>query len=650
MTDRDHKSFEGPEYLDASAASNWGTQFKPQSYDAQNHTVDLLISAGNRVPRWYGFLELNISPEAMDLSRVDTGKVHLFDSHNSDSIRAIAGNVIGVRHEGGMPIAKVKFAATELGQLAEGMVSRGELTGASPGFYITERQKISPEDVSPPVYRANKWQLLELSLTGIPADGAAGTLSVERPGTMAAQAPQQEVPKMADPTTAAATTTAAITPDPEALRAAQTETLTKERTRVKTIRERTKAAGLPVEEADKLIDEGIAIEHVGDRLVDAMAARGGPARLPAGTAGHTPANGLDAMTTRNEGIVEALLHRGLPDRFKMTDRAREFYGWRVTEIGRELLEASGKRMRGKSDMEITRLALESTSDLPALLANVANKSLQMGYAAEPRTFQPFCTQRNLPDFKTTSSVLLSEGSNLEKINEAGEFRRGSVTDSKEQWNLVTYGKILGFTRQAMMNDDLQGLTRIPYNLGQAGVRIENDVVWAILTANANMSDGIALFQAGTHKNTQTGGGSALAVASIGTMRKQMRVQKGPDGNQTLNLLMKFIMVPAALETTLDQLITSALYPATPGNAIPGFVRTLTPIIEARLDANSATRWYGACDPGVNATIEYGYLQGQEGMSFETRLGFDVDGVEIKVRHDFGAKAVNWRGLQNSDGA
>ena len=50
------------------------------------------------------------------------------------------------------------------------------------------------------------------------------------------------------------------------------------------------------------------------------------------------------------------------------------------------------------------------------------------------------------------------------------------------------------------------------------------------------------------------------------------------------------------------------------------------------------------------TIEYAYLEGQQGAYIETRNGFDVDGVEIKCRLDFGAKAIDWRGLYKNPGA
>ena len=41
-------------------------------------------------------------------------------------------------------------------------------------------------------------------------------------------------------------------------------------------------------------------------------------------------------------------------------------------------------------------------------------------------------------------------------------------------------------------------------------------------------------------------------------------------------------------------------------------------------------------------IELGYLEGTQGVFMETRTGFDVDGMELKVRLDVGAKAIDWR--------
>jgi hypothetical protein len=48
-------------------------------------------------------------------------------------------------------------------------------------------------------------------------------------------------------------------------------------------------------------------------------------------------------------------------------------------------------------------------------------------------------------------------------------------------------------------------------------------------------------------------------------------------------------------------------------------------------------------------VEYGYLEGNTGPYTETRTGFEVDGIEIKARHDFATKAIDWRGMLRNAG-
>ena len=49
------------------------------------------------------------------------------------------------------------------------------------------------------------------------------------------------------------------------------------------------------------------------------------------------------------------------------------------------------------------------------------------------------------------------------------------------------------------------------------------------------------------------------------------------------------------------------------------------------------------------TIEYAYLEGNEGVFTETKAGFEVDGLQVKCRHVFGAKAIDFRGLFKNAG-
>ena len=244
---------------------------------------------------------------------------------------------------------------------------------------------------------------------------------------------------------------------------------------------------------------------------------------------------------------------------------------------------------------------------------------------------------------------LGEAPQLLKVNEKGEFTHGSIAESKETYKLLTYGRIVSLTRQTIINDDLSAFTRIPAGFGVAAATLESDTVWGIVTANAAMADGTALFHA-NHSNLNSGAGSALAVAGLGAGMAAMAKQKGLDGLTTLNVQGRYIAVPVALQLTAFQLIAANLAPAASANLVPEYLRALMPIAEPRLDANSTTAWYLFASPDQIDTIEYAYLEGNEGVYLETRQGYDVDGVEIKARLDFGAKAIDFRGMQKNAGA
>ena len=208
--------------------------------------------------------------------------------------------------------------------------------------------------------------------------------------------------------------------------------------------------------------------------------------------------------------------------------------------------------------------------------------------------------------------------------------------------------MVAITRQTLINDDLDAFTRIPAMYGNSIAQLEPDVVWGIITANPAMADGTALFHA-NHKNL-AGTGAALAVDAVGAARAAMAKQTGLDKKTVLNVRPAFLIVPASLELKAEQLVAQNLVPAATSSLVPQSIRTLSPISEPRLDAASATAWYLAASPNQIDTIEYAYLEGQQGAYIETRNGFDVDGVEIKCRLDFGAKAIDWRGLYKNPGA
>ena len=269
-------------------------------------------------------------------------------------------------------------------------------------------------------------------------------------------------------------------------------------------------------------------------------------------------------------------------------------------MARSFLEAEGVRVRGLSRDEIATRALHTTSDFPAILAAVTNKTLRDAYEAAPRTFPPLARRATAADFKDMHRLQLGEAPQLEKVNESGEFKRGSLGEGKESYRVETWGKVIGITRQVIINDDLDAFTRIPALFGTAAATLESDVVWGIVTSNPNMADGVTLFHA-NHKNL-AGTGTALDVANLGKARAQMAKQTGLDGKTVLNIRPAFLVVPSSLELTAEQLIAQNLVPAKSTDVVPQSIRSLSVIAEPRLASatpllsprSCATRRIGAC--------------------------------------------------------
>jgi len=361
----------------------------------------------------------------------------------------------------------------------------------------------------------------------------------------------------------------------------------------------------------------------------------------------------DADVTRLAGMTDYVLNRMNPAANPLTEKGREYQGDSFMELLREIVQSrAGKTALSLSKLELIRLAYQSTSDFPNLLANVANKRLRQAYEESRPTYKTWARRgANAPDFKEINVVQMSSMPDLLRTNEHGEFKYSKLTDGKEVYSLLTFGRILPFTRQAMINDDLRGFDRVISGFARSAARLENRTVYSELTANAALSDGVALFHA-SHGNLTTGPGTAISVESLGVGRALMRLQIGLQ-NEELNLSPRFLIVPSAQEQKAYQFTSAQYVPAQAADINEfraGGRASLEPIVEALLDANSTTAWYLAADSSQIDTVEYCYLQGEEGIQSEQRFGFEIDGVEIKARLDFAAKAIDFRGLYRNDGA
>jgi hypothetical protein len=165
----------------------------------------------------------------------------------------------------------------------------------------------------------------------------------------------------------------------------------------------------------------------------------------------------------------------------------------------------------------------------------------------------------------------------------------------------------------------------------------------LILANPTI-DSVALFHA-SRSTLLTGAGSALGSAGIAAAVKALRLQKEIGGGfiqQTPGVHRR----PGQPRIDGPQAVFS-IAPAKTSDANP-IEQTLQVIVEPRLDANSTTAWY-LVGTGASNSLEYGYLDGNVGVYVETRNGFEVDGLEIKARLDFGCGFVAPTGWIKSAG-
>ena len=633
-------------------------QLAPSTWNGAERTIDVVWTTGADVQRadwWTGarWIErLLVTPEAIDLSRLNAS-APVLNTHSTWDLADQIGVVLSASIEGGQGRATIKLSDREEIAGIVRDIGAGIIRNISVGYRVDQWEVKEATATSGEIRTAKRWTPMELSFVPVPADAGAQSraeLSPPSPAQPAARAAQQE-PTM-DPQTPGAQPAPL---DEAAIRAAATQA---ERARVAELGVIARQAGLPDETLARMVTDGISLDAARTEALAFVASRATPRVSPDANRDRQDADETEVRLLRN-----ALEHRANLAGTTLEQGARQFRGYRLVDFARHSIERAGGSHRGLTAAETFQRAFQlsrrnqltrdggyhATGDFPDLLANTASKALRQSYDSAPRTFVRWANRVTLPDFKSFKQVALGGTSALSLITEGGEVTFGTLDDNAETWNLARYGKALAITYVALVNDDMSGFTRVPAMFAQAAARLESTTVYAILTANGNMADGNALISA-AHANTTTGAltADATGVTNVGKVAALLRVQTAPNGD-ILGLMPRFLVVPAAKETIANQLFAAAGVVNTLG-AVNPYRATMEVVVEPRLDATSAVAFYGIADPAAIDTVHYGYLEGEEGPVISSDIEFSTDGMSTKVMHNFGAAAIDWRGIAYSTGS
>lgn len=626
------------EHQKRSVLGNYCRETTIDQVDTDSRTVELSFSSETPYGRWFGDEILCHDEECINLERFSNGLGTVLFNHDRD---AVVGHIEKVWLEDNRGKALVRFDTDEQSETIFQKVQSGTLQGVSVGYAIYRYEVLEDEDTKStngrfngPAYVVTDWEPLEISIVSVPADPTVGvgrsaeeihtSIDTQEDNTRMDQEKTLEVQEVKSTPVETGITQ-------EDLQKAM------EQERKRTSKITALFRDFDVEGADEAIVMGVSVDEARAMVMDQLRARNKGVSVTMGEA--------ESDKFRAAAQDAVLMAAGIPVA-DAAPGAQELRGHSMVELARESLQREGLQANFGDNMELARQAINSTSTFPAIMANLANKSVMVGFNEAETTYQIWAGKGSNRDFKEAARVALSEAGNLELVPEGGQFQQDFLGEASARTKVATYGKLFSLTRQAIINDDLGLFSKIATKYGSAAKRLVNKMVYAQLTGNVKMQDNIALFD--TKHGNVAGTGEALSVKAIAKAITAMRRQKGITGDATLNITPKYLVVPPELEMTAYQIVNStAAVDGVNSGVVNPYKGRFVVVADAELTDPDA--WYLVADATQHDTIEVTYLNGVETPRLETRQGFDVDGIEYKVAFDCGVSALDFRGVYKNAG-
>ena len=618
----------------------------PQSIDEEKRTVEAVIATEAPVvrfdwSRWELYKEV-LPVKACRIDAIPGGEIPLLNGHQGwGDVRNQLGTTTDIHVEGDVIVGTRHFSKASHVEDIWTMVKEGHLKRQSIGYSVLKKERIAKGEkmtIGGREWQAEKninlvvateWRILEDSIVMLPADTNTGNRSAE---PVDIPTPKQKDTTMADENTKKDTP---AVDSGEATRAADAE-----------IVQLCSRHGM-ADKAAEFIRDGKTVDQVRAAILDAI-----EKKAQADAASKPPVAPVvtvtDDQVDKNIRVLSAVLDERTGGK-RGEASLDEFRGMTMKEMAAHCVRCAGDTPSYKGSKLFERAM--ATGDFPKILSNTAARNLMRGFDEAEETYTVWTDSTGLVnDFREHPVARGIAKFSLEEVPEGSEYGYATMGEDGDKVKVAKYGKKIAYTWEAMINDDLDQLSLIPYEFGRAARRLEGDMAYDYLTANPTLRDGVALFHA-THGNL-AGSGAAPSEGTVNAGIVAMATAK--DNGKNIYLDPRFIIAPHALEMTISKLLYSANYndsapAATQFNTVRG---RLTGVYDARLDAYAATLgtnlWFLAASP--RNTVRFYHLAGNENVFTERIEDKDRDALVIKCRHVVGANCSYWQGLYKNAGA
>jgi hypothetical protein len=361
-------------------------------------------------------------------------------------------------------------------------------------------------------------------------------------------------------------------------------------------------------------------------------------------------------TERNEELLRA------------ADDAWHFRDMSLVDLCREACRIDSGRIP-TSRQECIRTAI-SGSALSGIFTTNVSAELMVGFTDAGDSTIGWCSEAEVPNFQTNERHSTGKFGALTKHKRGGKADHLATDSGKEEYKIARYSGQFVVDEMDIIDDRLGALDQLsPKDIGLAARQLRPNMVYAILLANPELSDGGELFNStvittvGGHANLTSGALAADTLQAAITLMSKQRQKKRP-----LNLRVRYVIVPQDLAFKINILLTSA---ERSNNSDLGTKNPLAGMgLEFRADdrigvagvvdpdtgnsyAGTATNYFLAARPGEEGarTIEVGYLRGT-GRAPQMRSSILTQGqwgIGWDINMDIGAKALGFQGLVKSSG-
>lgn len=252
------------------------------------------------------------------------------------------------------------------------------------------------------------------------------------------------------------------------------------------------------------------------------------------------------------------------------------------------------------------------------------------------------------DFRTQRIGRMGGYGTLPTVNQGQPYQPLTTpADEEATYVLSKRGGTEDLTLEAIANDDVRTIQKIPTKLGRAAAITLHRFVWDMVRTNATCTyDSTAVFHA-NHGNTDA---AALNDSNLAVARRKMREQAAyGDSVDILDLTPRLLVVPPELEQTGWELATSAVkVTSNQDSTIPNLHQNLEVLVLSYL--SDADDWYLFASPDMCPTIEIGFYRGQEQPELFTQSDpnvgsmFNNDSLLFKIRHIYSGTILDHRAM------